>query len=202
MPGTVRLQAQRTGYRAATTGELPVGVRESVAVEVRLSTSAVVIEPLTVTARAEPPRRRSLELSGFYDRERLGIGQYLRREDIEKHSNQNLAQVLSRVPGAAIYYRNSTQYIYFPRNGDPFQRLSNSNSLRRRRDPPRNDCLPRLFLDGVRVVYDDRTDINTIIDPDQVEAIEVFRGPSEIPVQYNDNNSQCGVILVWTKKEP
>ena len=71
-----------------------------------------------------------------------------------------------------------------------------------RRGPPANACLPRLFLDGVRVTYDVQNDINAVVDPGQVEAIEVFRGPSEIPVQYNDNNSQCGVILIWTRKEP
>jgi outer membrane receptor for ferrienterochelin and colicin len=54
----------------------------------------------------------------------------------------------------------------------------------------------------VRVAYDAQSDINSVVDPDQVEAIEVFRGPSEIPAQYNDNNSQCGVILIWTRKEP
>ena len=57
-------------------------------------------------------------------------------------------------------------------------------------------------VDGVRVAYDAQNDINAVVNPEQVEAIEVFRGPSEIPVEYNDNNSQCGVILVWTRKEP
>jgi hypothetical protein len=199
---TVRIEAQRTGYRTTLTGDLPVNVRETVDVEVRLSAQAITIEPLRVTARVQPPRRYSLERNGFYDRERQGIGKYLRREDIELHGRSNLAQVLSHVQGTAIQYRNSRQYIYFPRNGDPFDRLANSGSLRRQRDPPRNDCLPRLFLDGTRVTYDDHTDINSIVDPDQVEAIEVFRGPSEIPTEYNDNNSQCGVILIWTRKEP
>jgi hypothetical protein len=57
-------------------------------------------------------------------------------------------------------------------------------------------------VDGARVTYDLQNDINAVVNPEQVEAIEVFRGPSEIPVQYNDNNSQCGVILIWTRKEP
>jgi hypothetical protein len=210
--GTVRIEAQRTGYRTTLTGDLPVGTRETVDVEVKLSAEAIAIEPLRVTARAEPPRRRSLELNGFYDRERQGIGKYLRREDFENRANQNLAQVLSRVQGTAIYYAGSSQYIYFPRNGSPgvaplsvTPRPAAANAggaMPGRRGPPANACLPRLFLDGVRVTYDVQNDINAVVDPGQVEAIEVFRGPSEIPVQYNDNNSQCGVILIWTRKEP
>ncbi|HEV7586934.1 MAG TPA: TonB-dependent receptor, partial [Longimicrobium sp.] len=179
---TVRIEAQRTGYQPTLTAELPVGLREAVEVEVRLSAAAVAIEPLRVTARVQPPRRRSLELNGFYDRERQGIGEYLRREDIERQPNQDLAHLLSRVPGAAILYQGSSQYIYFPRNGRP----SISQS---RRGPPRNACLPRLFLNGVRITYDGQSDINSSVSPEQIEAVEVFRGASEIPVQYNDNNS-------------
>ena len=55
MAGTVRLQAQRTRYRATTTGELAVGVRETVGVEVRLSASAVGWK----RSRSSAARRRS-----------------------------------------------------------------------------------------------------------------------------------------------
>jgi hypothetical protein len=192
---TVRIEAQRTGYRSTLTAELPVGLREAVEVEVRLSAAAVAIEPLRVTARVQPPRRRSLEINGFYDRERQGIGKYLRREDIERQPNMDLAHLLSHVPGTAIAYQGSHQYIYFARNGRPS--LSQS-----RRGPPRNECLPRLFLNGVRITYDGQNDINSFVSPEQIEAVELFRGVSEIPVQYNDNNSQCGVILIWTRSEP
>jgi hypothetical protein len=207
----VRIEAQRTGYRPTLTGELPVGVRETVEVEVRLSASAVAMEPLRVTARAEPPRRRSLELSGYYDRERQGIGKYLRREDIERQPSQNLAQVLSRVQGAAIHYQGTRQYIYFTRNRRPD--LNQTVFRSQRRSPGTlsaaagqgqgdNACLPRVFVDGVRVTYDALNDINAVVAPEQIEAMEVFRGASEIPVEYNDNNSMCGVILIWTRKEP
>jgi hypothetical protein len=211
VPATVRIEAQRTGYRTTLTGELPVGTRETVDVEVKLSAEAIAMEPLRVTARAEPPRRRSLEPTGFYDRERQGVGKYLRREDFENRGNTNLAQVLSRVQGTAIYYSGTSQYIYFPRSGSPgAARLSvtprppvmGQGVAPAKWGPPNNACLPRLFVDGVRVAYDAQNDINAVVNPEQVEAIEVFRGPSEIPVQYNDNNSQCGVIVIWTRKEP
>jgi len=194
-PGTMRIQAERAGYRPTVTSDLPVNVRETLEVEVRISATAVAMEPLRVTARVEPPHRRNLELNGFYDRERQGFGTYLRREDLEKRSNQNLQQVLARVNGTATYYLGSKQYIYFPRNGRPTLRQS-------MRGPANNACLPRLWLDGVRVTYDASNDINSVVNPNQIEAIEVFRGAAEIPVQYNDSNSMCGVILIWTRSEP
>jgi hypothetical protein len=192
---TVRIEAQRAGYRTTLTDALPVDLREAVEVEVRLSAAALAIEPLRVTARVEPPHRRNLELNGYYGRERQGIGEYLRREDIEKRASSNLAQVLQRVPGTSILYRGSHQYVFFPRNGSP----SLNTSIR---GAPGNACLPRLFVDGSRVTYDAQNDINSVVNPNQVEGIEIFRGPSEIPVQYNDSNSMCGVILIWTRTEP
>jgi hypothetical protein len=205
--GTVRIQARRTGYAVTLTGDLPVEMRETVEVEVRMSAAAVAMEPLRVTARVEPPRRRSLEVNGFYERERKGTGKFLRREDLASshtnRSNQTLGQVLSRVPGALISYQGPNQYVYFQRNGTPVvRRTSTAQGTNARWGAPNNACLPRVFLDGARVIYDAQTDINGIVDMDQVEAVEVFRSASEIPVQYNDNNSQCGVIVIWTRKEP
>src|SRR6185436_3762942 len=145
---SVRIQAQRTGYRTTLTAALPVAPSEAV----------------------EVPKRRNLELNGFYERERMGIGKYVRREEIELRPSQNLAQVLQRVQGTAIHYQGSKQYIYFPRNGRP--RLNQSF-----RGPPENACLPRLYVDGARVTYDANNDINAVVNPGQVEAIELFRGP-------------------------
>ena len=192
--GSVRLRVERTGYLQTLTEPMPVAQAETLAVELSVSSAPLTIAPLRVTARVEPPKRRNLELNGFYHRERLGIGQYVRREDIERRANANLAQVLARVPGARIRYRGPHQYIFFPRNGEP--RMTQNF-----RGSPANECLPRLFVDGSRVTYDAMNDINSVVNPNQVEALEVFRGPSEIPVEFNDNNSTCGVILIWTRHE-
>jgi outer membrane receptor for ferrienterochelin and colicin len=51
------------------------------------------------------------------------------------------------------------------------------------------------------MAYDQANDINAVVSPDQVEAIEVYRGPSEIPAEYSGNDAMCGVILIWTKQE-
>jgi hypothetical protein len=208
--GTFRLQGERTGYATSTTQQLTLEEREMVEVELRLSAAPLTLEPLTITARVAPPRRRHLELNGFYRRERMGNGRFLRREEIERHTNQNLAQILSRVPGTAIHYQGTQQYIYFPRNGRPSIDLRPSTGRRRlgrgsfARAGGGNSCLPRLFMDGMRIVYDASSDINSAVSPEQIEAIEVFRGPSEIPAEYysqNPTHRDCGVILIWTRRE-
>jgi outer membrane murein-binding lipoprotein Lpp len=189
-PATVRIEAQRTGYRPTVTAELPVAPREAVEVEVRLSATAVALEPLRVTARVAPPRRRSLELNGVYERERLGFGRRLFREDIERQPNMNLGQVLSRVNGTKLVYAGRNQYIVFNRAATTFA-LSGGHG-----------CLPRLYVDGVKATYGGNQDINSVVTPEMVEAVELYASAAEIPAQYNGMESACGVILIWTRAEP
>jgi hypothetical protein len=44
-------------------------------------------------------------------------------------------------------------------------------------------------------------DMNSI-QPDQIEAIEFYAGPSETPPEYSGLNSTCGVLVIWTRKTP
>ena len=68
----------------------------------------------------------------------------------------------------------------------------------------RGDCPYRVFLDGVLVVSDafkdDANWARDLVRPDDVEAIEVYSRPSEIPVQYGGAQGGCGVVLLWTKR--
>ena len=42
--------------------------------------------------------------------------------------------------------------------------------------------------------------VNSYISPEEVEAVEVYTGASELPAQFNATayNARCGVILIWT----
>jgi hypothetical protein len=139
-----------------------------------------------------PPRRRSLELTGVYDRARMGLGRRLFREDIERWSNMNTTQILSRVNGTTVIRNGPFEYIAFSRG-------SISGSLRQ---PKATYCLPLLYVDGVRVGYGGRADLNGVVSPSQIEAVELYASAAELPVQYAGADSACGVILVWTRAEP
>ncbi|MGE0555255.1 MAG: hypothetical protein AB7R55_17635 [Gemmatimonadales bacterium] len=34
----------------------------------------------------------------------------------------------------------------------------------------------------------------------ELEAIEVYRGPAEVPMQYQSGGTVCGVVLFWTRQ--
>jgi Carboxypeptidase regulatory-like domain len=192
--GTFRLRAERAGYRPTVTDSVAVDPRETVEVELRVSATAVAIEPLRVTARVAPPRRQSLQLAGFYDRERWGMGKYLRREDFERMSNMNLVQVINRLPGTYVIGTGPMQAIVF-------ERATITGTLSRMQQGRRMDeCVPKLYLDGVHMNY--VSGLNGVATPQQLEAVEIYRSAAELPPQYGGPDAACGVILLWTRAEP
>ncbi|HKP77264.1 MAG TPA: carboxypeptidase regulatory-like domain-containing protein [Longimicrobiaceae bacterium] len=189
-PGTFQLLAQRTGYSASTTSDVPVAVRETVYVEIRVAAAPMQLDPLRVTARVAPPRRRTLERTGFYDRERMGIGRFFRREDFERYQHLSTSRVLSRAPGVIVQGAGPREYVVFTRS-------SISGALVR---SGAGYCMPLLYLDGVRI--SSASALNEVAGAANVEAVELYQSAAEIPVEYVGSGSACGVILVWTRHEP
>ena len=55
------------------------------------------------------------------------------------------------------------------------------------------------YLDGAP--FDNsQNDLDQMIRPDDIEAVEVYKSASEVPVQFQGQNGSCGTILVWTKR--
>ena len=54
-------------------------------------------------------------------------------------------------------------------------------------------CAARVFVNGLNVDHVPR------MHPDNIEAIEVYRGPAEVPPQFGGAQSACGVIVLWTR---
>ena len=61
-------------------------------------------------------------------------------------------------------------------------------------------CVPTLFLDGVQSPIFNGT-IDDLVDPSDVEGIEVYAHSSSVPIQFSYGNG-CGVIVVWTRRGP
>ena len=61
-------------------------------------------------------------------------------------------------------------------------------------------CLPMYFLDGIPII-DAGSEINYLIHPNSVEAVEVYVSRGETPAQYRDARARCGTILIWTRWE-
>jgi hypothetical protein len=122
-------------------------------------------------------------IRGFEERRSRGPGVFFRRDDIERMQPRVLTDVLRRVPGLQIR----------PVRGG----LGNNVSVQARG----SDCPMLFYMNGSAFSLPPDQPINDFVAPEEVVALEIYSGSSEIPVQFSHNN-RCGVIMVWTRYGP
>lgn len=179
--GAYRLRAERVGYRVVTSPDFDLGAGEALEVELHMSVMSVNLDPLVITSRAEPPRLANLDRAGFYLRERNAPGLFMRREDIARTRGARLSDVLGSLPGARRATIQGRAGISLGRSGGTGRA-----------------CPPAVFLDGMQVIRAEG--IDDIVHVAAVEAMEVYRGPSQTPPQFAGGETGCGVVVIWTRR--
>lgn len=184
-PNGYSLRAERVGYRAATSGALTVTPQDTVVVELRLSTQAVVLAPLTVVAASDQVMRDH-QLAGFeYRRERQPFGRYLGPEEIERINPFYASDVLQQVPMVQVQ--------------GGFQRTV-TLPARERTLGAQGRCIPNLYVDGQIVRLDSELTIDQYVTGKNVAAVEVYTSPSSAPGEFPPRiNPFCGVVVIWTR---
>lgn len=128
--------------------------------------------------RAEE-RSEYLASRGFYRRQAAGHGWFLTRSDPEVERSRTLSDVLRTVPGVNIL-------------GGPGAARATSN----RRV---GACPLAVFVDGLYTTIRNVDELTL----EDIEALEVYRGPSEVPLAYTAPTYEgtCGALLVWSRME-
>ncbi len=186
--GRYRLQVAALGYAEARSRDFALGAGELVEVRFLVDAAALMLAPLTVTARSHPPSRYLVD-SGFYDREKSGIGTFLTREEIVASAARRFTELLHRLPGVHLD----------PEWSDTRPRMSFGRSAGR--------CQPKLFLDGVPAATTVRMragrldlPLDDIISVDDLDGLEVYKGASEVPLEFGGEAAGCGALVVWTRR--
>jgi hypothetical protein len=129
-----------------------------------------------VTVEAAPSR--GARYRDFDMRRALGRGQYLTRAQIEANGSSNLQDAVRGLRGILVECGGGRGCY-----------------IRMARAPMR--CLPEYIIDErVDNFFGPHTPIRDI------EGIEVYVGPSELPGEFAGSNSGCGVIVIWTRSGP
>jgi len=213
----VQTDAQgRFRFRSVTAGEHRVGVTHasigSREVAVRLPGNAAelelragagagaalsasvqrVVQLAGIGARAQA-RRAGLDAQGFYDRQKMGIGVFLTDERLQRVTGGKISNVLRSVPGVSVSTVGGLQRKSFAMGRRGTTGISIANA-----------CWMDVYLDGALVAGVDLGETGSMSLDDlplaQAEAVEVYRGASEIPPAYRGSTSACGVILIWTRR--
>lgn len=119
-------------------------------------------------------------LRGFEERRERGIGYFMTREDIERSGTHDLSNLLHMVPGL----RTSPSQF-------------GQSRMRAVRTPVTRQCQIKVYIDGMQ--YRSPDDLPGIPTSD-IEAIEIYRGRSELPAQFADLDSNCGAIVIWSRR--
>lgn len=174
--GTYTVSVRSVGY-ATEQQRLRIASGETRSVVFTLKMRAVALPAVRVRASKGTQR---LSTAGFYARQANGIGQFVTRSQIEARRPAQLSDMLRSMPGVQL---RPTAF----RDAQASMNRSSTGSRR---------CAIQYFIDGVPLVPGFNIDD---IPPGDIEAMEIYYGSSQVPVQFNRQNALCGVIVVWTR---
>lgn len=129
------------------------------------------LDAVVVTA----PRREFADVTGFEQRRRSGWGRYVTRDDILRRMPAHIQYMLEGFPGLQIV-------------GNGQVRIARNVGL---------SCTASVFVDGM---YLQAFDLN-MIDVMSVYGVEVYRGSSDTPPQFQPvGRAGCGAVVIWTRR--
>jgi hypothetical protein len=129
-----------------------------------------------VSVQVEP--NMDPRFADFERRRRTGRGQYLGRKEIENSNATSLQDAVRGMRGVTLDCGGSLMC-----------------AVRMARAPAQ--CPPNFIVDGrIDNSFGPRTSVRDI------EAIEVYTGPSELPGEYAGVENGCGAVVIWTRSAP
>ena len=118
----------------------------------------------------------------FYSRRAMGFGTFLTREDIDRQFKTNTPELLQGMAGMKVkrigneWKVQSMQcQLGIPSLADPSESI-------------------RVFINGRDV--GDASELTTV-NPAEIEAMEVYKGPGELPAEARGKG--CAAIFIWTR---
>ena len=178
-PGIVRLLIRARGF-PATVVSVALARGEQYARVFELDSSTAGREaaqrlPAAATVATQAPLPRFAD----FERRRLtGRGQYLLGEDLEKAGYGTLQDAMRGLRGVNVECGGG-----------------NGCAIRMARAPLR--CIPEYIVDErVDNIFGANTPIRDI------EGVEVYTGPSDVPGEFAGRHAGCGVVVIWTHAGP
>lgn len=186
--GPLSVFVRAIGYRPIEV-DIVLGPGDSL----RLEDAVLQLQPTPIVlpgieARSDSVQRMALSRAGFYERRARGFGVFAEGSEISRWIPHALSDVLRHLNGVRV--------VANPNYGHTGARVDLRPYLIEMRGC--RDIL--FFLNGTSLgsSADFQFDVDLLALPRDITAVEVYRGPSEIPLQFNATNSLCGVVLLWT----
>jgi hypothetical protein len=196
--GTFQIGAVRPGYKSVLSAPMSLVPGERLTVRIPIAEQGDPTHPIGVLEHVRPeekPDERSyISTTGFEHRRRTGLGQQFDRGQLLRSQRRTLGDFLRTVSGFQVGDPSSTSSMFMSRN----QGMMAAGQLNGAR------CQVAWFVDGHRMDLPGRFDSMTeglgMMSIDAIEAVEVFRGLSEMPAEFADPDVRCGAVAIWTRR--
>jgi hypothetical protein len=197
--GLFQIVALREGYNQIQSAPVPLADGEQLMIRVPIAMNGDphnkigVLEHVKPSSAAVAAANEPGHAADIARRRMVGTGLQFTRDQLEESQAQTVADFLRRLPGVDIRDGAGSDNVQMRRSGGP--------ALASR--VPSLACHVGWFLDGMRV---DRPGAESMtagfssIRVDELDAIEVFRGVSEMPPEFAQPDLRCGAIALWSRR--
>jgi hypothetical protein len=175
--GLYTVSATHIGYVPQRGDTVRIGDAETVGLRIQLDRNVVPLRPVVVTERV------SHMPDGFEQRRSTGFGRFLTRTEIEARHGSQTTDILRGLPGLVLTPQRRG------RGQGTVLQMRGTGGL----------CQPAVWIDGIQL-SDGGQSLDQILNPNSLEAVEVYNSNAGAPVQYRTGS--CGVVLFWTKRGP
>lgn len=181
--GQYLLVVRRIGF-SPTSGIIEVPAGDTVRLSYALVRSGMLLDTIRVREQ-----RVSLRMLEFEQRRKLGTGQFVTRDMLERRGSMY----------AKDFLRNLSSIIVSPLQGDQF---AGTVALSKREGGSvfgdgAGACAMQVLLDGI--ILPRNFNLDLLPPPKQIAGIEVYAGAATVPPQFGGPDRRCGVIAVWTR---
>lgn len=170
--GTYTIEARALGYQPY---RAPVDLSAGTEAVVDLVLTPLLTSIDTLRVRAN----RAVPLEELERRRKLGFGYFLTEDMIKQKAPTYMADIMRGTPGI----------VTMPGEFGRDRVLVRGTGMT-------GDCPPAVFLNGLFVNIEDG-DLDLLINPKDVRAVELYSRTSSIPLQFQTRTG-CGSLVIWT----
>ena len=180
--GTHMLEVRAVGYLPAAS-IVHFAPDQPARAEVFIGDRLVTLEAVRVQATLVFSRN----LARFQtNRERNLGGNFIGPREIDRYRGMRFSNLLQATPGVRLNYAGGFSILMDYTGTDDGQ--------------SRGLCVPAFYIDGQRSQYT-AAEIEGLYRADEIAGVEVYVRESQRPIEFQDSNSRCGAIAIWTRPE-
>ena len=173
--GAVLVRVRRLGF-APRNFATSVSATDAVIADIPLEGLGQLLRRVDVRSDAVA---NNTKLRGFFERKRAGFGQYLTRDQFADRNPTRFTELVNRMSGV----------------------VAAEDANGRRRIYGRGRCEMAIFLDGVNMTIPPNTSVDDFFNVNEIDALEVHTGVSQLPPEFSGRTNACGVVAAWTRSK-